>query len=95
LQQAQLAEVWGRYAGEIFEIWFDGGENNVALNALIGELQPQAIATDGTRNNNTARLVGAESGFAPYPVWSAAASPTANGAGAPDGAFFSPAEADT
>ena len=44
---------------------FDGGENNVAMNDLIAQLQPQAIATDGTQGPNFARLVGRESGYAP------------------------------
>ena len=47
--QDTIAEVWGRYPGSIFEIWFDGGENNQPLNELIQQLQPQAIATDGTQ----------------------------------------------
>jgi hypothetical protein len=92
---ATMAEVWGRYKGEVFEIWFDGGENNVALNALISDLQPTAIVTDGTQGPNFARLVGAESGFAPYPVWSTAAGPAQDGSGTPTGRYFVPAEADT
>ncbi len=77
----------------IFSFAQDGGENNVPLNQLIQQLQPQAIATGGTQGPNWARLVGYESGFAPYPVWSAAAGP--NGQGTPVGPVFCPAEADT
>jgi hypothetical protein len=35
-----------------------GGEHNTALNSLIAEFQPQAIATDGDQPSNYARLVG-------------------------------------
>jgi alpha-L-fucosidase len=92
---ATIAEVWGRYKNQILEIWFDGGENNIALNNLIAELQPQAIATDGTQGPNYARLVGQESGFAPYPVWSTTTGPAQDGSGTPGGGYFVPAEADT
>jgi len=67
---ATLAEVWGRYKGEIFEIWFDGGESNQPLNDIIHEMQPTAIVTCGDAGPNYARLVGSESGYSPYPVWS-------------------------
>ena len=70
-------------------------EHNTALNAIIAEYQPQAIATDGDQPPNYARLVGQESGFAPYPVWSTANGPAQDGSGDPDGHFFVPAEADT
>jgi alpha-L-fucosidase len=92
---AQMEEVWSRYPGAITEIWFDGGENNVAMNDLIKRLQPQAIAADGTAPPNFARLVGAESGFAPYPVWSTAKAAATDGSGDPSGLVFCPAEADT
>jgi hypothetical protein len=36
-----------------------------------------------------------ESGYAPYPVWSAADGPAQDGSGDPAGQFFVPAEADT
>ena len=92
---ATIAEVWGRYPGAITEIWFDGGENNVAMNDLIARLQPQAVAVDGTLVPNIARLVGKESGFAPYPVWSTDVARARDGSGDPDGGVFVPAEADT
>ena len=92
---ATIEEVWSRYPGEMFEIFFDGGENNVAMNELIARLQPQAIATDGTQPPNLARLVGRESGFAQYPVWSTAAAAATDGSGDPAGRLFCPAEADT
>jgi hypothetical protein len=74
---------------------FDGGENNAPLNAIIAELQPQAIVTDGTQGPNFARLVGQESGYAPYPVWSTTNGPAQDGSGVPGGTTFVPAEADT
>jgi hypothetical protein len=92
---ATIEEVWSRYPGAITEIWFDGGENNVPMNDLIAKLQPQAIATDGTQAPNYARLVGRESGFAPYPVWSTVNTPASDGSGDPLGKLFVPAEADT
>lgn len=95
VMQDTIAEIWGRYKDAIFEIWFDGGENNAPLNELIQQLQPQAIATDGTQGPNWARLVGQESGYAPYPVWCTATQPAADGSGSPTGRYFVPAEADT
>lgn len=92
---ASIEEVYSRYPNEIAEIWFDGGENNVEMNALISKFQPQAIATDGTQPPNVARLVGRESGFAPYPVWSTTTAAAQDGSGDPMGALFCPAEADT
>ena len=74
---------------------FDGGENNVPLNELIAKLQPQAISADGTQLPNVARLVGSESGYAPYPVWSTTTAPARDGSGDPAGGVFCPAEADT
>ena len=44
---------------------------------------------------NYARLVGQESGFAPYPVWSTDDTPAQDGSGDPLGPLFVPAEADT
>jgi hypothetical protein len=92
---ATIEEVWARYPSIFFEIWFDGGENNQKMNDLIAKYQPQAIATDGTEAPNVARLVGRESGFAPYPVWSTDAALAQDGSGDPNGRFFVPAEADT
>lgn len=92
---ATLAEVWERYKGDIFELWFDGGASNAPLSALIHEYQPSAIVTCGDAGPNYARLVGSESGFAPYPVWSTNTRPIDSGSGNPTGAFFVPAEADT
>jgi alpha-L-fucosidase len=90
-----IEEVWSRYPNAITEVWFDGGEKNDELNALKMQLQPNAIAADGTQLPNVARLVGKESGYAGYPVWSTADAPDEDGAGSPDGAYFVPAEADT
>lgn len=66
LMTATLAEVWGRYKNEIFEIWFDGGESNQPLNDIIHQMQPTAIVTCGDAGPNYARLVGSESGYSPY-----------------------------
>ena len=63
---ATLAEVWGRYKNELFEIWFDGGESNQPLNDIIHQMQPNAIVTCGDAGPNYARLVGSESGYSPY-----------------------------
>jgi alpha-L-fucosidase len=73
----------------------DGGEKNDKLNALKAQLQPQAIAADGTGSLNIARLVGKESGYASYPNWNTADGADEDGAGSPTGALFVPAEADT
>ena len=64
------------------------------MNSLIAELQPNAIQADGSQLPNVARLVGSESGFAPYPVWSTTNGPAQDGSGDPTGATFCPAEAD-
>jgi alpha-L-fucosidase len=95
MMTAALAEVWGRYPGALTELWFDGSENNQPLNELIARLQPQAVLADGTLAPNLARLVGQESGYAPYPVWSTTAAAAQDGSGDPLGAVFCPAEADT
>lgn len=65
------------------------------MNDLIKRLQPQAIAADGTQGPNIARLVGQESGYAPYPVWSTTSAAAVDGSGSPTGGVFCPAEADT
>ena len=65
------------------------------MNDLITKLQPQAIATDGTQGPNYARLVGRESGYAPYPVWSTTNNAAQDGSGDPMGRLFIPPEADT
>lgn len=73
----------------------DGGEHNAAINVIKARLQPQAIMADGTQLPNVARLVGSESGYAPYPTWSTADGPDEDGSGDPLGSVFVPAEADT
>ena len=62
------------------------------MNDLIRRLQPQAIAADGTASPNYARLVGSESGYAPYPVWSTVDAPAQDGSGDMMGKVFCPAE---
>ena len=53
------------------------------------------MLADGTQAPNFARLVGQESGYAPYPVWSTTAAAAQDGSGDPLGSVFCPAEADT
>jgi alpha-L-fucosidase len=89
-----MEEVWSTYP-DIMECWFDGGESNAPLNALLQKYQPNAVLTDGDLAPNYARLVGFESGYAPYPVWSTATAPAADGSGDPNGGYFVPPEADT
>ncbi len=65
------------------------------LRRLFSSLQPDAVAFGGANASaNPARWVGTESGFAPYPCWSTTAGLFDSGAGAPDGAYFTPAETD-
>lgn len=71
---------------------FDGGGGGAALDALIAELQPQAIGIASDLGPNWARLIGDESGFSPYPVW---VTPGGTESGQPDSAAFQPPEADT
>lgn len=67
---ATISEIWSRYPGELYEVWFDGSEHSDALNELYMQLQPQAVAITGTvANGNNARLSGEESGFLAYPQW--------------------------
>ncbi len=95
LMTAQMAEIWGRYPNAITEIWFDGGEENLPLNTLIAQLQPSAVQADGSQLPNVVRLVGEESGFAPYPNWCTTDAAAQDGSGDPSGAVFCPAEADS
>jgi len=95
MMTASIAEVWGRYPKSITEIWFDGGEDNIPLNALIAELQPGAVQADGSQPPNVARLVGEESGYAPDPTWCTTNAAAQDGSGDPAGSVFCPAEADT
>jgi hypothetical protein len=90
---ALLKEVWSRYPNALKELWFDGGAGGENLDTLIRELQPQAIGIASDLAPNYARLIGDESGFAPYPVWVSPGGGTESGR--PDGSAFQPPEADT
>jgi len=93
---AQLRQVWTDY-GELAEVWFDGGyppNTQSQIADLLAELQPNAVAFQGP-GVNTIRWVGTESGHAPDPCWSAAASSLDYGQGSPDGVAFTPSESDT
>eukprot|EP00759_Apiculatamorpha_spiralis_P050273 PhF_6_TR4543/c0_g1_i2/m.6399 len=97
MMTATMKEIWSRYPNEIEEIWFDGGENNLVLNNLIQKLQPNAIVLDGSgaQIKNYARIIGYESGYSGYPVWSTDTAPSQDGGGDPNGSYFVPPEADT
>lgn len=93
---AQLAELWGAYRGELYELWFDGGHNAALtgnISAIVGRLQPQAMAFGGyTISPNPVRWVGTESGDAPVPCWSTG---PVSGGGSPVSDVWNPAESDT
>lgn len=90
-----IVEVWKKYPGQLFELWFDGGEDIPALNAALAQYQPQALAISGTASGgNNARLVGAEGGFTPYPTW-LTGTYNQGGQGSPNGPDFVPAEMDS
>eukprot|EP00035_Acanthoeca_spectabilis_P038765 m.55999 g.55999 ORF g.55999 m.55999 type:complete len:711 (+) comp9286_c0_seq2:153-2285(+) len=93
---ANLRQLWTDY-GPLTEVWFDGGfPPNTAdpIAKLLAELQPQAVAFQGP-GDSVIRWAGTEGGHVSEPFWSAAASSLAAGKGDPQGAVFSPAEADT
>jgi alpha-L-fucosidase len=95
IYRQQLTEILSNY-GPMFEMWFDGG-NIVPINDVIDRLSPGIIAFQGRRPGGS-RWVGTEHGFAPYPCWNTIhwqpGETPKEGAGAPDGNAWCPAECD-
>ena len=91
---AQQIELWKKYAGQLSEIWFDGGDDLPGVNDALAKYQPQAVYFGGSMPDNNLRWVGTESGEPQYPVWSRD-NPGSYGTGRPDGTVFMPAESDT
>jgi len=95
LYRQQLTEALSRY-GEMFEVWFDGG-NVIEVGDILKRYAPKAMIFQG--KYTTIRWVGNEDGVAPYPAWNAvsqeAASAGATAAdGNPDGTIWLPIECD-
>jgi len=94
---SQLTELYGKYKGLLGEQWYDGGIPSIyydALQAIVTELQPQAVAYQGQYiSNNPVRWIGSESGFSPYPTWSTCDYDT-YGSGSPNSADYFPVETD-
>jgi len=87
---AQMKELWTKY-GDLFEIWFDGGNNIPGAAELLLTTQPHAVYFQGGAKQNNIRWVGTESGHPLYPVWSTGGS----GTGDPNSNEWDPAESDT
>jgi len=95
---ALLKEVWSRpdVDSHLFELWFDGGENNPSVDAMVAQFQPTAVAVSGTLpSGNNANLAGKESGFVPYPYWNANWPNSGSGGDPVKGPDFVPAECST
>jgi len=93
---ANLRQLWTDY-GDLSEVWFDGGfppNSAEPIAALLKETQPNVVAFQGP-GENVIRWPGTESGHPKQPFWSTAKSSLDAGPGSPDGAVFTPGEADT
>lgn len=92
----QLAEVLSRY-GELFEVWFDGGQV-IEVGDILRRYAPKAMVFQG--KYATIRWVGNEDGIAPYPAWNAVSHPAAIAGGGtaqhgdPNGTKWLPLECD-
>jgi len=65
IYRQQLTEILTRY-GEIFEVWFDGG-NIIEVGDVLRQHAPKAVIFQG--KYASLRWVGNEDGTAPYPAW--------------------------
>jgi len=94
---AQMKELWTKF-GNLFEIWFDGGDDIPGIDDLLLSSQPHAIYFQGTAHQNNIRWVGTESGHPQYPVWSTVGPHNTGpngGSGDPEGDVWMPGETDT
>ncbi len=105
LVEKQVTELWTQY-GDIFEIWFDGGniKGGPDIASLLKKYQPKAVCFQGPSDHpSNLRWVGNEKGVAPYPCWSTISDvghydgtkEVENMGGDPDGNTWMPAETDT